>query len=38
MPTTVLIDRRGAVRHVKRGAGEYDKLETRIEKLLNEKM
>ena len=38
MPTAVLIDRRGNVRHVKRGAGEYDKLETRIEQLLNEKM
>jgi len=36
-PTMILIDRRGVVRHVKRGAGEYRKLEKQIEKLLGEK-
>jgi thiol-disulfide isomerase/thioredoxin len=37
MPTIILIDRRGVVRHVKRGVGEYRKLERRIEKLIGEK-
>lgn len=36
LPTVVLIDRRGNVRHVKRGIGEYRKLEKQIERLLNE--
>lgn len=36
LPTIVLIDRRGRVRHIKRGAGDYRKLEKRIEKLVNE--
>jgi thiol-disulfide isomerase/thioredoxin len=36
MPTVVLIDRRGLVRHIKRGAGEYKKLAKLIEKLLDE--
>ncbi|MCI0390498.1 MAG: TlpA family protein disulfide reductase [Acidobacteria bacterium] len=37
IPTMILIDRRGVVRHVKRGAGEYRKLEKQVEKLLGEK-
>ncbi|MGH9767226.1 MAG: TlpA family protein disulfide reductase [Blastocatellia bacterium] len=37
IPTVILIDRRGAVRHFKRGVGEYRKLEKQIEKLVNEK-
>jgi thiol-disulfide isomerase/thioredoxin len=37
LPTVVLIDRRGHVRHVKRGGGEYRKLEKLIEKLVGEK-
>jgi len=36
-PTMILIDRRGLVRHIKSGAGEYRKLEKQIEKLLGEK-
>jgi len=36
-PTVILIDRRGVVRSVKRGAGEYRKLEKQIERLINEK-
>ncbi len=36
LPTVILIDRRGNVRHVKRGIGEYRKLEKQIEKLINE--
>lgn len=36
LPTVVLIDRRGNVRHIKRGVGEYRKLEKQIEKLINE--
>lgn len=37
LPTVVLIDRRGNVRHFKRGIGEYRKLKRQIEKLINEK-
>ena len=37
LPTVVLIDRRGNVRHFKRGIGEYRKLKKQIEKLINEK-
>ena len=37
VPTMILIDRQGVVRHVKRGAGDYRKLEKQIEKLLGEK-
>lgn len=36
LPTIVLIDRRGNVRHIKRGIGEYRKLEKQVEKLINE--
>ncbi len=36
MPTLILIDRRGNVRHIKRDTGDYRKLEKRIEKLVNE--
>lgn len=36
MPTVVLIDRRGNIRHIKRGTGDYKKLAKQIEKLLNE--
>ncbi|MDQ3009497.1 MAG: TlpA family protein disulfide reductase [Acidobacteriota bacterium] len=36
MPTLILIDRRGNVRHIKRDTGDYHKLEKRIEKLVNE--
>ena len=36
LPTVILIDRRGNVRHVKRGVGEYRKLEKQIERLINE--
>jgi thiol-disulfide isomerase/thioredoxin len=36
LPTVVLIDRRGNVRHIKRGIGEYRKLENQLEKLINE--
>lgn len=36
-PMVILIDRRGAVRHFKRGVGEYRKLEKQIERLINEK-
>jgi thiol-disulfide isomerase/thioredoxin len=36
LPTVVLIDRRGNVRHVKRGIGEYRKLEKQIERLIGE--
>jgi thiol-disulfide isomerase/thioredoxin len=37
IPTMILIDRRGVVRLVKRGVGEYRKLEKQIEKLIGEK-
>ncbi|HKQ75103.1 MAG TPA: TlpA disulfide reductase family protein [Blastocatellia bacterium] len=37
VPTMILIDRQGLVRHVNRGAGDYRKLEKQIEKLLGEK-
>jgi len=37
VPTVILIDRRGVVRSVKRGVGEYRKLEKHIERLINEK-
>ncbi len=37
LPTVILIDRRGNVRHVKRSAGEYRKLERLLEKLIGEK-
>jgi thiol-disulfide isomerase/thioredoxin len=37
LPAVILIDRRGNVRHVKRGVGEYRKLEKQIEKLIGEK-
>ncbi|MGE0127361.1 MAG: TlpA family protein disulfide reductase [Blastocatellales bacterium] len=37
IPTVILIDRRGVVRHVKRGIGEYRKLEKQIVKLIGEK-
>ncbi|MDX2034635.1 MAG: TlpA disulfide reductase family protein [Blastocatellia bacterium] len=37
LPTVILIDRQGRVRHVKRGIGEYQKLEKQIERLLDEK-
>ncbi len=38
LPTIVLIDRQGVVRHIRRGAaGGYRKLEKQIEKLLGEK-
>jgi thiol-disulfide isomerase/thioredoxin len=37
LPTIILIDRLGHVRHVKRGVGEYKKLERQIEKLVDEK-
>jgi thiol-disulfide isomerase/thioredoxin len=37
LPAVILIDRRGNVRHVKRGVGEYRKLERQIEKLIGEK-
>jgi len=37
LPAIILIDRRGNVRHVKRGVGEYRKLEKQIEKLIGEK-
>ncbi len=37
LPTVVLIDRQGRVRHLKRGIGEYRKLERQIERLLGEK-
>jgi tetratricopeptide (TPR) repeat protein len=37
VPTMILIDRQGLVRHINRGAGEYRKLEKQIEKLLGEK-
>ncbi len=36
LPTVVLIDRRGNIRHIKRGVGEYRKLERQIETLINE--
>lgn len=36
LPTVILIDRRGNVRQIKRGAGEYRKLEKQIETLVNE--
>jgi len=36
LPAVVLIDRRGNVRLIKRGAGEYRKLEKQIEKLVSE--
>jgi cytochrome c biogenesis protein CcmG, thiol:disulfide interchange protein DsbE len=36
MPVTVLIDRRGLVRHIKRGADETRKLAKQIERLLDE--
>lgn len=36
LPTVLLIDRRGNIRHIKRGVGEYQKLEKLIEKLINE--
>lgn len=37
LPTVILIDRRGNVRHVRRGSGEFRRLEKQIEKLLNER-
>ncbi|MGH9803003.1 MAG: TlpA family protein disulfide reductase [Blastocatellia bacterium] len=37
LPTVVLIDRRGNVRHIKRGVGDYRKLEKQVNKLINEK-
>jgi thiol-disulfide isomerase/thioredoxin len=37
LPTIILIDRLGNVRHVKRGVGEYNKLERQIAKLIDEK-
>lgn len=37
IPTIILIDRSGVVRHVKRGVGDYRKLEKQIEKLIGEK-
>ena len=37
IPTTILIDRRGVVRQINRGPGEYRKLQKQIEKLLGEK-
>ena len=37
LPAVILIDRRGQVRHVKRGIGDYRKLEKQIEKLIGEK-
>jgi thiol-disulfide isomerase/thioredoxin len=37
VPMSLLIDRNGDIRHVKRGIGEYRKLEKRIEKLIDEK-
>jgi hypothetical protein len=36
LPTVILIDRRGNVRHVKRGVGEYRQLEKQIERLIGE--
>jgi thiol-disulfide isomerase/thioredoxin len=36
LPTVFLIDRRGNVRHIKRGIGEYRKLEKQIERLIGE--
>ncbi|MEP7339134.1 MAG: TlpA disulfide reductase family protein [Acidobacteriota bacterium] len=36
MPSVILIDRSGIVRHIQRSGGEYRKLEKRIEKLANE--
>ena len=36
VPTVFLIDRRGNVRHVKRGVGDYRKLERQIKRLLDE--
>lgn len=36
IPTTVLIDKRGRIRHIKRGIGDYRKLERFIVRLLNE--
>ncbi len=38
LPTVLLIDRRGNVRHLKRGVGEYNKLERKIVKLIDEKL
>ncbi len=37
LPTVFLIDRRGNIRHLRRGVGEYRDLEKRIEQLVNEK-
>jgi thiol-disulfide isomerase/thioredoxin len=37
LPTIILVDRSGNVRHVKRGVGEYNKLERQIAKLIDEK-
>ena len=36
MPTVVLIDRRGNVRHIKRGTGDYRKFAKQIERLLDD--
>jgi thiol-disulfide isomerase/thioredoxin len=36
VPTVFLLDRRGNVRHIKRGVGEYRKLERQIKRLLDE--
>jgi len=36
LPTVILIDRRGNVRYVKRGVGEYNKLERQIARLIDE--
>ncbi|HMV84704.1 MAG TPA: TlpA disulfide reductase family protein [Blastocatellia bacterium] len=37
LPTVILIDRRGNIRHIKRGVGEYRKLEKQIERLIGER-
>ncbi len=36
LPTVILIDRRGNIRHFKRGVGEYNKLEKQIAGLIDE--
>lgn len=36
LPVVILIDRRGQVRHIKRGVGEYRKLARQIERLIGE--
>lgn len=37
IPTAILIDRNGAIRHVKRGIGDYRKLERVVRRLLDER-